>query len=60
MGLDPDGMVFRIEEGAINDGVLRGATQAQVQMLSTSFAGFLELFASELESFAAGTTTPSF
>ncbi|MBC9819698.1 hypothetical protein [Terrabacter sp. MAHUQ-38] len=60
VGTDEDGAVFRVEEGAVTDGVLRAATEDQIRRLSTTFAGFLELWASELESFAAGCATPSF
>lgn len=36
------------------------AKNGQVRHIAPSFAGFLELFAGELESFADGTSTPSF
>jgi hypothetical protein len=52
--------VFRIEEAAIESGVLCPATERQVQRLAANFSAFLELFASSLESYAAGETTPSF
>lgn len=55
-----DGSVMRVEGGAMNDGVLGVARDDQVRHLAPSFAGFLELFAGELESFGEGTSTPSF
>ena len=60
VGTGEDGGVLRVEEGAITDGVLGAATDDQLRELSTTFAGFLELWACELESFAAGSATPSF
>lgn len=60
VGVDEDSAVFRIEEAAIESGVLCPATERQVQRLAANFSAFLELFASSLESYAAGETTPSF
>jgi hypothetical protein len=59
-GREAEGPVFRIEEGTIRGGVLSTVRDSQVQMLATSFPGFLDLFASGLESFAAGAAAPSF
>jgi hypothetical protein len=60
VGVDEDSAVFRIEEATIESGVLCPATERQVQSLAATFSAFLELFASSLESYAAGETTPSF
>lgn len=60
VGVEEDSPVFRIEEAAIESGVLCPATERQVQRLAANVSAFLELFASSLESYAAGETTPSF
>ncbi|HEY3002051.1 MAG TPA: hypothetical protein VGJ44_06845, partial [Kribbellaceae bacterium] len=60
VGVEQDSPVFRIEEAAIESGVLCPATERQVQRLATDFSAFLELFASSLELHAAGESTPSF
>jgi len=60
VGVDEDSPVFRIEEAAIESGVLRPATERQVERLAANFSAFLELFAGRLEFYASGGTTPSF
>jgi hypothetical protein len=60
VGVDEDSPVFRIEEAAIESGVLCPTTERQVQRLAADFSAFLELFDSSLESYAVGKTTPSF
>jgi hypothetical protein len=55
-----DSPVFRIEEAVTESGVLWPATKRQAQRLAANFSAFLELFASSLELYAAGETTPSF
>ncbi|MGW5188429.1 hypothetical protein ACWEOO_04180 [Kribbella sp. NPDC004138] len=60
VGVEEDSPVFRIEEAAIESGVLCPTTDRQVQRLAANFSAFLELFANSLESYAAGGITPSF
>jgi hypothetical protein len=55
-----EGSVLRVEDAPIRDGVLDVVKDEQVRQVASSFAGFLELFAAQLELFAAGTSTPSF
>jgi hypothetical protein len=60
VGVEEDSPVFRIEEAVIESGVLCPATKRQAQRVAANFSTFLELFASSLELYAAGETTPSF
>ena len=60
VGVDEDSPVFRIEEAAIESGVLCPATERQVQRLAANFSAFLDLMADCLESLAAGRARPTF